>query len=87
MIINKSIHFPDASEQIASNGTRILNRGARKWDIKKTLVYVYPNGMHFPVWLDSEGNYVYYNTGTVGGAYPVIGELEYASEKFELNWR
>lgn len=86
MIINKSSHYLDASEQIASNGIKILNTGARKWDIEKTLVYVNQNGMHFVAWLDSKGKFVYYNIGDVKGAYPVIGELEYTSEKFELNW-
>ena len=85
MNIKMSIHHKDAAEHVASNGKKILTTGARKWDIKKTLVYVNPNGMHFPVWLDSKGNYVYYITGTVKGAYPIIGDVEYTNEKIELN--
>ena len=85
MIINKSIHYFDATEQVASNGKRILTVGAKKWDIQKTLVYVYPNGIHFPVWLDSNGKYVYYVIGIAEGDYPIIGEVEYISEKIELN--
>ena len=83
MIINKSIHCQDAMEQVASNGKKILTTGARKWDIKKTLVYVAENGMHYPTWLDSKGKYVYYIIGAVKGAYPIIGELEYTNEEIE----
>lgn len=93
MILKPSIHYNDACNQVASNSTlysnatqHILTLGVRKWDIVKTLVYIMPNGLHCPVWLDSEGRYVYRNLGTIAGNYPVIGELEYTEDPIEFDY-
>ena len=46
MILQQSMHYPDATTQIASNrgNLQLLERGKEKWEIAKTLIRITPNG-------------------------------------------
>lgn len=93
MTLKPSIHYNDACAQVASCSRlvgathHVLTLGAKKWDITKTLVYVMPNGLHRPVWLDGKGRIVYrILSARIEGDYPVIGELEYTNEPIEFDY-
>lgn len=72
-----------ATANVASNstrnrqGTEILRRPL--FDVQKTLVCIRGNGIHYPVYLNTKGEYVWYYFAGAGGEgdYPVIGTLEY----------
>ena len=84
MILKKSIHYNDASTQMGSNRcrTRILEQGANKWQITKTLIYTQPNGFNSVYWVDVFGRYVFYIdfAESISDKYAEIGEVVEISE-------
>ena len=84
MVLKQSIHYPDAVEQMDSNlcRMRILERGANKWQIAKTLIYTRPNGFHSVYWVDVFGNYVFYLdfAESITDRYAEIGEVVEVNE-------
>ena len=84
MILKKSIHYNDASAQMGSNRCRmrILEQGANKWQITKTLIYTQPNGFHSVYWVDAFGRYVFYIdfAESISDKYSEIGEVVEISE-------
>ena len=84
MILKKSIHYNDASAQMESNQyrMRILEQGANKWQITKTLIYTRPNGFHSVYWVDVYNNYVFYLdfAESITDEYAKIGEVIEMSE-------
>ncbi len=79
MVLKQSIHYPDAVEQMSINlcRMRILERGANKWQIVKTLIYTRPNGFHSVYWVDVFGRYVFYLdfAESITDRYAEIGEV------------
>ena len=84
MILKKSIHYNDVSAQMGSNRCRmrILEQGANKWQITKTLIYTRPNGFHSVYWVDVFGRYVFYIdfAESISDKYSEIGEVVEISE-------
>ena len=84
MILKKSIHYNDASTQMGSNRCRmkILEQGANKWQITKTLIYTQPNSFHSVYWVDAFGRYVFYIdfAESISDKYAEIGEVVEISE-------
>ena len=84
MILKQSIHYNDASTQMGSNQCRmrILEQGANKWQITKTLIYTQPNGFHSVYWVDVFGRYVFYIdfAESISAKYAEIGEVVEISE-------
>ena len=84
MILKQSIHYSDASTQMGSNQCRmrILEQGANKWQITKTLIYTRPNGFHSVYWVDVYNNYVFYLdfAESITDEYAKIGEVIEISE-------
>ena len=84
MILKQSIHYNDASTQMGSNQCRmrILEQGANKWQITKTLIYTRPNGFHSVYWIDVFGRYVFYIdfAESISDKYAEIGEVVEISE-------
>ena len=84
MILKKSIHYNDASAQMGSNRCRmrILEQGANKRQITKTLIYTRPNGFHSVYWVDAFGRYVFYIdfAESISDKYAEIGEVIEISE-------
>lgn len=79
MVLKQSIHYPDATTQMGNNLCRmqILEQGANKWQIAKTLIYTRPNGFHSVYWVDVFGNYVFYLdfAESISDEYAEIGEV------------
>ena len=79
MVLKQSIHYPDATTQMGNNlcRMRILEQGAKKWQIAKTLIYTRPNGFHSVYWVDVFGNYVFYLdfAESISDRYAEIGEV------------
>lgn len=79
MILKQSIHYHDAFTQMGNNlcRMRILEQGANKWQIAKTLIYTRPNGFHSVYWIDVFGNYVFYLNfaESITDRYAEIGEV------------
>ena len=84
MILKQSIHYPDAVTQMGNNlcRMRILEQGANKWQIAKTLIYTRPNNFHSVYWVDVFGNYVFYLdfAESISDEYAEIGEVVEVNE-------
>ena len=86
MVLQQSIHYPDATTQIASNrgNLQLLERGKNKWEIAKTIIRIAPNGFKYPCYLDKNGECVYYNSWIAYTStepdFPIIGEVEIIEE-------
>ena len=85
MVLQQSIHYPDATTQIASNrgNLQLLERGKEKWEIAKTLIRITPNGFKYPYYLDKKGECVY-NSWMPKPDIPLIGEIEYTEEEITV---
>lgn len=79
MILQQSVHYFDATTQMGSNlcRMRILEQGAKKWQITKTLIYTRPNGFHSVYWVDIFNKYVFYLefAESISDKYAEIGEV------------
>ena len=89
MILQQSIHYPDATTQIASNrgNLQLLERGKEKWEIAKTLIQTTPNGFKYPYYLDKKGECVYNSwmpCTSPESDLPLIGEIEYTEEEITV---
>lgn len=86
MYYKQSIHYPDAVQQISSNKSlRMLNEYRNKWEIVKTVIYILPNGMSNIAYIDKNETYVFYRFCAT--EYPIIGEKEYLSENFDIEYK
>ena len=89
MVLHQSIHYPDATTQIASNhgNLQLLERGKEKWEIAKTLIRTTPNGFKYPYYLDKKGECVYNSWMPCTSPeldLPLIGEIEYTEEEITV---
>lgn len=83
MVFEKSFHYPSVAAWRGSNhgsGTvnplSILERGQKKWEIVKTVLFW--DKIHLPeiMWIDKYGKYVWYEIPSYHGTdFPVVGEF------------